>query len=240
MNYADITFKDRNFVKRYLQRQRLVSAVNLSSFGCEDPKAIVDFGGGNGELCKMLSLKYPESKIICYEPTPDLLAEARKNLKDFPRVETYSKLDDFSHNLKVDLLFCLEVFEHLPSKETSHAINDINSLLSDHGTAIIGVPVEIYLPALYRGLFRLTRRLGSFDTKISNILRSTLGVPPTTRPSGEIAPGFEYYFTHMGFDYRNLKKTLVEKFELVKYSTSPFGLLTTIVEPEINFIVTKK
>lgn len=240
MSYVDITFKDKNFVKRYLQSRRLVSAINLSSFGCENPKVIVDFGGGNGELCKMLSLKYPDSKIICYEPTPDLLAEARENLKDFPRVETYSKIDDFSHNLKVDLLFCLEVFEHLPSQETSNAINDINGLLSDRGSAIIGVPVEVYLPALYRGIFRLTRRLGSFDTKIINILRSTVGVPPKDRLAGEIAPGFEYYFTHMGFDYRNLQKTLVENFKLVKYSTSPFGLLTTLIEPEINFMVAKK
>jgi hypothetical protein len=240
MSYADLTFKDKNFVKRYLQRRRLDSAVKLSGFGCGNPKVIVDFGGGNGELCKILSLKYPESKIICYEPTPDLLAEARENLKDFPLVETYSKVDDFRHNLQVDLLFCLEVFEHLPSSETINAINDINGLLSAHGSAIIGVPVEIFLPALYRGVFRLTRRLGSFDTKISNILRSIVGVPPKDRPAGEIAPGFEYFFTHMGFDYRSLQKTLVENFKLVKYSTSPFGLLTTLIEPEINFMVAKK
>jgi SAM-dependent methyltransferase len=239
MTYAEITFQDKNLFKRYLQRKRLASAIKLSTHYCKDPKTIVDFGGGNGELCKILSAQYPKSKIICYEPTPYLLAEARENLKDLPSIELYSSISHIEDD-SIDLLFTLEVFEHLPETETSNAINDISRLLTDKGLAVIGVPVEIFLPALYRGFFRLTRRAGSFDAKIDNILYSLMGFPPKNRPSREITDGFEYYFDHMGFDYRNLRRTLIKEFNLLKCSTSPFGMFTPLFEPEVNFMVSKR
>ena len=35
-------------------------------------------------------------------------------------------------------MFCLEVFEHLPRRETVHTIREINRLLGREGTLVVG------------------------------------------------------------------------------------------------------
>jgi hypothetical protein len=86
------------------------------------------------------------------------------------------------------------VFEHLPQEETLTAITDIRRLLKPEGVVVIGVPHEIFIPALIKGIFRMSRRYGDFDAKAENILAATLGRPPRSRPTSEISPGLSYHF----------------------------------------------
>ncbi|WP_347888327.1 class I SAM-dependent methyltransferase [Nitrosomonas europaea] len=137
--------------------------------GGGDPHCILDFGAGNGELCKLIALQFPKAKIVCYEPTPSLMAEAKENLADLPQISFCSDLEKISDG-SVELIFCLEVFEHLPEKETKDALGQFDRLLTDNGNAVIGVPVEIGIPALYKGIFRMSRRFNTFDASIKNVL----------------------------------------------------------------------
>lgn len=66
----------------------------------------------------------------------------------------------------LNLVFCLEVFEHLPSEETTDALRQIYDLLRPDGKLIIGVPVEVGVPALYKVIFRMSRKYGGFDANI--------------------------------------------------------------------------
>jgi hypothetical protein len=112
--------------------------------------------------------------------------------------------------------------------------------LQDSGIAIIGVPVEIYLPALYKGIFRMARRFGDFDATPANILQAAVGFPPKHRPVREITMGWSYYFHHLGFDYRRFRKLLESRgFVIVKQSASPVPVLGAWINPEIYFIVRK-
>lgn len=140
----------------------------------------------------------------------------------------------------VDLLYCLEVFEHLPEKETEAALSAIYSVLRDGGIAIIGVPVEVHLPALYKGIFRMTRRFGDFDATPRNILRATFGFPPKHRPISEIIAGWSYHFHHLGFDYRRFRELLgSKKIVVLKQSASPIPALGAWINPEVYFVVQK-
>jgi len=237
MPYSDYTFNDKNPVKRWLQSHRLVAATQMADERL-NPQCVLDFGAGNGELCKHIALRFPKAKIICYEPTPTLMAEARENLADLPQVQfctNITKIIDGS----VELIFCLEVFEHLPKAETEDALRQFNRLLSSDGSAVIGVPIEIGIPALYKGTFRLSRRFGTFDTSIKNILLAVLCSPPKERPVSDIAPGFAFYYAHMGFDYRSLQALLHNQFRLQKVITSPFSIFGLWLNPEVNFLVIK-
>lgn len=81
MSYADITFCDKNPIKRLLQQRRLTDALQLTT--CfQDVKVVLDFGAGNGELSKQLVTAFPQAQIICYEPHLDLMAEAQKMQRD--------------------------------------------------------------------------------------------------------------------------------------------------------------
>jgi SAM-dependent methyltransferase len=237
MPYSDITFNDKNPVKRWLQRRRLATASRCAN-GRLNPQCVLDFGAGNGELCKLIALQFPTAKIVCYEPTPRLMAEAKENLADLSRVHFCNDITEIADS-SVEIIFCLEVFEHLPEAETLDALGQFNRLLKSNGNAIIGVPIEIGIPALYRGIFRMTRRFGAFDASIKNVLLATLCSPPKERPVHEIAPGFATHNPHMGFDYRQLQALLQEQFILQKVTTSPFSIFGLWLNSEVNFLVEK-
>jgi predicted SAM-dependent methyltransferase len=75
-----------------------------------------------------------------------------ENLADLPQVEFCSDVTSIVQ-CSVDILFCLEVFEHLPAMETENALQQIERVMNSDGKVIIGVPVEIGFPALYKGGF---------------------------------------------------------------------------------------
>jgi trans-aconitate methyltransferase len=89
--YSDITVGDRNPVKRYLQRRRLRDAVSV----LEDRDAgfsgmVLDFGGGSGELSRLVARRFPSATVYCYEPMPGVFEEARRNLAGLGNVALVS------------------------------------------------------------------------------------------------------------------------------------------------------
>jgi len=73
--------------------------------------------------------------------------------------------------------------------------------LRDHGNLLIGVPNEIYMISLIRGIFRMTRGYGDYVSNFKNVLLSTIGLPPKDRPVSLKIP-IPHFRYHMGFDYR--------------------------------------
>jgi SAM-dependent methyltransferase len=185
-----------------------------------------------------LAKHYPNAKLICYEPTPSLLSEAQNNLSTVAEVEFFQDIRSVALGT-LDVVFCLEVFEHLPPEETTDALRQIYDLLKPEGTIIIGVPVEVGVPALYKGIFRMSRRYGSFDANIKNVGFAFLGYPPSDRPSSEITPGFKFHYEHMGFDFRRFKQILSNHFKLHKVSTSPIAAFGPWIMPEVYFVAEK-
>ncbi|SFB91461.1 class I SAM-dependent methyltransferase [Massilia yuzhufengensis] len=239
VSYTEGVFRDRNPVKRWLQQQRLHSAIGFAQKAREDVACVLDFGAGSGELCKRLVHAYPNATIICYEPCSDLLEEAKLELKDLPRVEFYAAFEDIPKG-RVDVLFCLEVFEHIPLSMRERSLGEVDALLKPDAEVVFGVPVEVGLPALYKGAFRMTRRYGAYDARPKHVLMALCGMPPQDRPVGLLPPDVEVHNEHMGFDHRVFRKALAERFALVKASASPFPLLGTALCPEAYFVVRKR
>jgi SAM-dependent methyltransferase len=235
MTYAEATLKDRSAIKRWFQRRRLHDAL-----ACVDrrisPETIIDFGGGNGEFSRHLAARFPRARIFCYEPCSWYIEEARENLADTKGVTLVSAVDRLPKGM-CDLLYCNEVFEHFAPVETDAAIDQIQELLSEDGIAVIGVPIEIFVPALLKGVFRMTRRYGSFDARCSTVLRASVGIPPTDRPVGDMGPGLPFHIQHMGFDHRVLRKRLERDFIILRTRTSPAPWLGTFLNNEIYYVL---
>ena len=234
MTYADITHRDPNPIKRFLQRSRLIHAVRMA-WGRPAPRTILDFGAGDGELCKHLRSAFPRSRILCYEPAPQLLAQARENLRASEGIKLLSHLKEIAPG-SIDLVFSLEVFEHLPPVETAAALDSIAGLLPEDGHVIIGVPVEVGIPALYKGVFRIMRRHGEFDATLKNVLACTVGRPPLARPVSAIAGGMNYHSHHVGFDHRRFRSVLSERFDVEAAVAAPLPQLGPALNPEIYFL----
>ena len=236
MGYADLTIHDRNPVKRWLQRRRYRDALGvLRAHEVRDRLRILDFGAGNGELVRQMA-GLASIQATVYEPAPSLMAEAKENLSGLDSVVFATNLESLESEA-FDYIFCLEVFEHLPPIPAAEAIAEIHRLMKPDGVAVIGVPHELFLPALLKGAFRMFRQYGEFDASLRNVLAAALGRPPARRPISEISPGIAYHFHHVGFDYRALERVLRERFRLAKRWFSPFPALGAALNSEVYFLV---
>ncbi len=92
MSYANITFSDRNPIKRWLQQRRLTDAIQLAA-GMQNISTVLDFGAGNGELSKRLTGFFPQAHIICYEPAPSLMAQAQINAGHFQQIRFVTDIE---------------------------------------------------------------------------------------------------------------------------------------------------
>jgi SAM-dependent methyltransferase len=229
-SYAALTREDPNPLKRAVQGRRLADALALARD--LSPGLVIDYGGGDGALCRSAAALWPEARIICFEPAPQLAAEARALLAGAPRAEVVSE-EAALPDAAADLVFCTEVFEHLPPAETARALDEIARILAPGGRAVIGVPVELGPPALAKGLFRALRRPGEFDARPGVILRALTARPPRPRPLAEISPGRAYYPHHAGFDHRALAGAVGERFAIEGRRGSPFGALPAWLNSEL-------
>ena len=118
--------------------------------------------------------------------------------------------------LSFGCVFCLEVFEHLPTRQTARTVRVIDRLLENGGLLGVGVQNEIFLPALIKGLFRMTRRYGAHDARPTNVLRTAMDRPPVERPVRRISRGLPYHFHHLGFGHRRLRALLRETLDPVR------------------------
>jgi SAM-dependent methyltransferase len=237
MRYSDKIFNDRNPVKRFVHRRRLEDALSvLDGLGGDFSGRVLDFGGGSGELSAAVAQRFPGAEVFCYEPTPSILEEAQQNLSGLVNAKPVGSLKGVGGRKSFDYVFCLEVFEHLPPRQTARVVRRVRRLLRDGGTFVVGVPNELFLAALFKGLFRMTRRrYGAFDARPANVLRAVIGRPPEHRPVRRIAAGLPYHFHHTGFDHRELRALLSKTFEVARQFGSP--LRGELASSEVYFVL---
>ena len=235
MEYASRTRNDPSRLKRLVQSRRVVDALKVTS-RAGSPSTIVDFGAGDGDMCCHFADAFPDARLYCYEPAGQLRSEAEHCCESRPAISVIGTTDELADDC-ADLVFCGEVFEHLPPSETDAALAEIGRLLSPVGRAIISVPAEIYLAGLAKGCFRFLRRRGEFDARPGNILKAGLGIRITDRPVGKNGPGLAYHFHHTGFDYRQFKRRLAESFDVDAVVGSPFAWLPLWINSEVYFML---
>ena len=238
VDYAKLTTGDRNPIKRELQKLRLQHSLQALKNVEKNFSGTIDFGAGNGELCTQISVRFPKSKIVCYEPSEKLHKQAVENTKNFQHITIIDSLQNSPID-SFDFIFCLEVFEHLPPDPMQAALKTMRNLLKKEGNLIIGVPNEIFLHALLKGSLRLFRRYGEVDARPGNILKAFLGQPPKKRETVSF-DGLPYILRHMGFDYREFRTKILNHFQIKKSYGSPLPVLPINLNFEVYFICQHK
>ncbi len=95
VDYAKLTTGDRNPIKRKLQKLRLQHSLQaLKNVEKNFSGTILDFDAGNGELSKQISLLFPQSKIVCYEPFEKLRQQAIENTQNFQNITVIGSLQN--------------------------------------------------------------------------------------------------------------------------------------------------
>lgn len=219
-----------------MQRRRLADALARVP-GEFSPRRIIDFGGGDGELAARAAARWPGARVTCFEPWPQMADQAQARLAGLANA-TVAR-DEAALSPGADLVFCTEVFEHLPPAETDRALDEIDRLLAPGGRLVVGVPVEVGPVALLKGAFRALRRPGDFDGRWPAILAAARGRPPSERFTAELAPGRAYHPHHLGFDHRALRRRLAERFGPVRLTGSPLALAPVLLNSEAYMTATK-
>ncbi|MGE0045668.1 MAG: methyltransferase domain-containing protein [Hyphomonadaceae bacterium] len=236
MSYAALTRDDPNALKRWLQRRRLHDALRFGLRAAAGAERIVDYGAGDGALAAMALQAFAGAEVVAFEPAADLAREAEAALGAGRVVREERALGDGW----ADLLFCTEVFEHLPPRESDGALDAIARVLRPGGALIIGVPIEIGAPALAKGLFRWARRPSAFDARWRGIALAAFGKAPAPRPANEIAPGRAYHPHHLGFDHRTLIAALRLRFDIERVAGSPFAGFPLWMNSELTVIARRR
>ena len=220
-SYADITTEDPNAVKRWLQNRRLDDALwhVRKQLGDRFDGRVLDYGGGDAALCRRLLACFPSATAVSFDPSPTMQQQAVARSGD-PRIEITGSTATVATG-SIDLLLCCEVLEHLPAHQVDEALAEISRLLADRGTLVLGVPNELHLMALGKGIFRMVRRSGQYDARWDTILPATRGRPRSDRPVLDI-DGHPFIYPHTGFDYRTTLADLERhRFEVVATYGSP-------------------
>lgn len=237
VTYADITTRERNRLKRWLQNRRLDDAlVPLSVPTGSWSGRCLDFGGGDAALSRRVLERSPGASAVCYEPSESIRLEADAACAS-SGVRIVGKLAELSGPF--DFITCCEVFEHLPPEESAQALHDLGRLVADSGRIVIGVPNEIFSVGLMKGLFRMTRRYGKYDAKWGTVLPAALGRPRQNRPVLAL-DGLNFIFPHTGFDYRRLRVQIREAgFRIQRQYGSPFRISWPAINSEVYLVLVK-
>ena len=130
-------YSDSEIVESYLDPafyDRLVDL--LATYGVDyDQKRIADIGCGTGGLLKALQKQFKSRSLTGLEYSEKALDLARAKVPDveFCYFDIYE-----GSSLQFDVIFCIEVLEHLLHPD--RALRNVVAMLADSGVALLTVP----------------------------------------------------------------------------------------------------
>jgi hypothetical protein len=235
--YADITTRERNRAKRWLQNRRLDDALYPLRGAAGWSGRHLDFGGGDGALSLRLLDRFPAATSVCFEPSQTIHGEAKDQLSG----SLVGLVSDLSGQPPgaYDYITCCEVFEHLTDAAAREALRSISPMLAPAAMLVVGVPNEVFAVGLAKGIFRMTRRYGAYDAQWSTVGPAALGRPRTDRPVLDL-DGLQFIFPHTGFDYRAfLRLAASEGFRLQQSYGSPMARAPRAMNSELYFVFSR-
>ncbi|MFE5819641.1 class I SAM-dependent methyltransferase [Streptomyces sp. NPDC056479] len=204
ISYEEQTIKSGNPVARFAHRGRMATAVNLVVRVCPNHGTVIDFGAGPGLFLHMLREARPDITLIGHDPYMAPTYTDLKYAKSIEEIATYS----------VDVLTAFEVCEHLYDHEVDALLEDALRILKPNGVLVISVPIMCGLaiaPKVSNWMIR-SRSLKSEYTP-TEVLKAMVGMP-VSRPGDPRT-------THKGFDFRELRGTVKERFHIDAVQMSP-------------------
>lgn len=204
ISYEEQTVKSGNPLARYAHRSRMTMAIDLVTNLCATRGTVVDFGAGPGLFLHTLGEARPDVTLVGHDP---YMAPT------FPEVKYAESLDTVAPK-SVDVLTAFEVCEHLYDNELNALLEDASRVLKSNGALVISVPI-MYGFAIAPKVSNWMIRSRSFKSEYTpaEVLKSMVGI----RVSRPLDPRT----THKGFDFRELRDRVSERFYIDAVHLSP-------------------
>lgn len=99
---------------------------------------LLDIGGGYGTFCFILSKERPKMRITGIEMDKKRVNTANSRVADSPNLKFIrGDITNFSTNKRFDVITCLDLIHHIPTKDHQDTFRRINGLLKDNGLLIV-------------------------------------------------------------------------------------------------------
>ncbi|MGH7925293.1 MAG: class I SAM-dependent methyltransferase [Candidatus Binatus sp.] len=194
---------------------------------------LLDYGCGDGTFLAMVHDLFPRAAGA--EIDRSRVEDCQARLRGFPTISFVltSDLARAEHDRAYDVVLCTEVLEHCLEDAVEQALDDLCRTVSQTGTVIIGVPVEIGPALALKQLIRSVaawQRLDDYEhrekydfaefrTMLLANERSQIERPIYSRSLG---PEVEVKFHgHKGFNWRILESRIRRRFEIRRIHFSP-------------------
>jgi 2-polyprenyl-3-methyl-5-hydroxy-6-metoxy-1,4-benzoquinol methylase len=239
MKYANLTIKNKNFIKRFSHKKRFLESSKLiNKYKSKDNISMLDFGSGDGFFIKYLIDKNFYFNFSTYDADPEQKQiNEMKNLFKNNNIKNVKVFNDYNLiNDKFDIITCLETLEHFNHKDQKNLLNQMTKLLKPNGIICISVPIEVYLSGFLKMIFRILVGQSHENTSFKNIIYTLFGMPILTPDNiHSLKTGnMKYVNTHVGFYYFNLINLIKNmNFQLEEIKFSPFPKLKFFLNSQI-------
>ena len=121
---------------------------------------ILDAGCGRGDLIKLLSREYSNSKIIGIDYSKDSVKIAKETLRDEQNIEILHADITFIpiKSNSVDYIFCLDIVEHLYPEQLNKAVKEMRRILKTGGKILIHTFPIKYMNEVSRIILKVLNR----------------------------------------------------------------------------------
>ncbi|WP_244848789.1 bifunctional 2-polyprenyl-6-hydroxyphenol methylase/3-demethylubiquinol 3-O-methyltransferase UbiG [Caballeronia sp. SL2Y3] len=204
ISYEEQTVNSINPLARFAHRTRMTMATELVTGLCPARGTVLDFGAGPGLFLHTLGESRRDITLIGHDK---FMAPAFAEVK-------YAESLDTVASQSVDVLTAFEVCEHLYPREVDALLDDAARILKTDGALVISVPIMYGLaiaPKVSNWMIR-SRTLKSEYTP-AELLKAMIGMR-VSRPANPRT-------THKGFDFRELRELVSERFVVDAVHTSP-------------------
>ena len=222
-------YHSRHRIMNWVHAAHINEAVRLANL--DGSQRFLDAGCSDGELIVRADRNYKTA--VGADHNIEALKTLNNRLADDTRLITLQ--GDVCRmpfpDQSFDTICCLETLEHV--YDMPGAIQEFKRILSDDGTLIVSVPIELGLPILLKqGVSNLF--FGGYRGKYSwtEIWNATTGqMNKLERPN---------LSSHKGFDFRTVRQELCQHFQKVTQAGLPIKWLGSWLNTQVIFTAKEK
>jgi len=223
-SYARQTLETPNPVARFAHRRRYAFSLQFTSRAAAHGARVLDYGCGEGDFLKLLSVQRPDLDLIGYDPY------SQHEGGQYQKIERVTAIEGKS----IDILTCFETLEHLREDEITQFLVDVDALLSPDGKLVISVPIIGGPTLALKELNHIVLYRKRSDYGIREFLTASILGRPATRAANVKC-------SHKGFDFRSVPAWLqADSYKQVRHLYSPFRTLPWWSNSQIFYLFARR